>query len=168
LRKGNKDIVPRGRIPLETIFCVADGGKMVTREGKSSSIDRNWFLIDANNKILGRLAGEIAIILRGKNKVNFDKAVDQGNYVIVINADKVKLTGKKEEQKLYRYHTNYPGSLKEIPYSRLRQEKPEFIIKKAVKGMLPDNKLSRRFIRRLKVYCGEQHPHSAHNVEILN
>ena len=141
---------------------------MVIREDKSNNIDRNWFLIDANDKVLGRLAGKISIILRGKNKVNFDKAVDQGNYVIVVNADKIKLTGKKEEQKLHRYHTNYPGSLKEIPYSRLRQEKPEFIIKKAVKGMLPNNKLSRKFIRRLKVYSGEQHPHSAHNVEILN
>ncbi len=135
---------------------------------KTKNLDRSWYLIDANDKVLGRLATQIAILLRGKNRVEFEKSIDIGNYVIIINADKVKLTGKKEEQKLYRYHTNYIGSLKEIPYKRLREEKPEFIIKKAVKGMLPGNKLSRKFIKRLKIYCGDQHPHGSQEIEILN
>ncbi|NLL62339.1 MAG: 50S ribosomal protein L13 [Candidatus Atribacteria bacterium] len=141
---------------------------METDTGKVKNMNRIWYLIDAKGKVLGRLASEIAILLRGKNRVNFDKSVDLGNYVIVINAEKIKLTGQKEEQKLYRYHTNYPGSLKEIPYTRLRREKPEFIIKKAVTGMLPDNKLRRKFIRRLKIYKGDLHPHSAQNIEILS
>ena len=141
---------------------------METDTGKVKNMNRIWYLIDAKGKVLGRLASEIAILLRGKNRVNFDKSVDLGNYVIVINAEKIKLTGQKEEQKLYRYHTNYPGSLKEIPYTRLRREKPEFIIKKAVTGMLPDNKLRRKSIRRLKIYKGDLHPHSAQNIEILS
>ncbi len=141
---------------------------MDTKGEKRTNIDRNWYLINADGKILGRLATEIALILRGKNKVNFDKSIDLGNYVIVINADKVKLTGRKEEQKIYRYHTNYPGSLKEISFKNMMQKKPDFVIKNAVKGMLPDNKLSRKLIKRLKIYCGDQHPHSAQNIEMLN
>ena len=136
--------------------------------GKIEKLNRNWYLIDAKGKVLGRLASEVAILLRGKNRVNFDKSVDLGNYVIIVNAEKVKLTGKKEEQKVYRYHTNYPGSLKEVPYSKLILEKPEFMIKKAVTGMLPGNKLSRKFIKRLKIYSGNQHPHSAQDIEILS
>lgn len=136
--------------------------------GKIEKLDRTWYLIDAKEKVLGRLASEVAILLRGKNRVNFDKSVDLGNYVIIVNAEKVKLTGKKEEQKVYRYHTNYPGSLKEVPYRKLLQEKPEFMIKKAVAGMLPGNKLSRKIIKRLKIYSGNQHPHSAQDIEILS
>lgn len=141
---------------------------MATIKEKKEELVRNWYLIDANDKILGRLATEIAILLRGKNRVNFDKSVDLGNYVVVVNADKVKLTGKKEDQKLYRYHTQYIGSLKEIPYKELRQKKPDFIIKKAVKGMLPSNKLSQKLIKRLKIYSGDQHPHVAQNIVILH
>lgn len=134
---------------------------------KKANITRNWYLVDANSKILGRLATEIATILRGKNRIDFERSIDLGNYVVVINAEKIKLTGKKEEQKLYRYHTQYPGSLKEISYKKMIQKKSDFIIKKAVKGMLPDNKLSRKLIKRLKIYCGDKHPHIAQNIEIL-
>lgn len=141
---------------------------MDIQKEKKENIARSWYLINADGKILGRLATKIATILRGKNKVNYDKSIDLGNYVIVINADKIKLTGKKEEQKIYRYHTNYPGSLKEISYNRMMQKKPDFIIKNAVKGMLPDNKLSRKLIKRLKIYCGDQHPHLEQDIEILN
>jgi large subunit ribosomal protein L13 len=141
---------------------------MDTNRENRVNIDRNWYLIDANGKILGRLATEIATLLRGKNRVNFDRSIDLGNYVIIINAEKIKLTGKKEEQKIYRYHTNYPGSLKEIPYAELMKKKPDFVIKKAVKGMLPDNKLSRKLIKRLKIYSGDKHPHIAQSIEILN
>ncbi|KUK98205.1 MAG: LSU ribosomal protein L13p (L13Ae) [Atribacteria bacterium 34_868] len=137
------------------------------RENKKN-IDRNWYLIDAEGKILGRMATEIATILRGKNRANFDKSQDLGNYIIVINAEKIKLTGEKEKQKLYRYHTGYPGSLKEITYKEMIQKKPELVIENAVRGMLPKNKLSRSLIKRLKVYRGSQHPHSAQKIEILD
>lgn len=137
------------------------------RENKKN-IGRNWYLIDAEGKILGRMATEIATILRGKNRANFDKSLDLGNYIIVINAEKIKLTGEKEKQKLYRYHTGYPGSLKEITYKEMIQKKPELVIENAVRGMLPKNKLSRSLIKRLKVYRGSQHPHSAQKIEILD
>ncbi len=137
------------------------------RENKKN-IDRNWYLIDAEGKILGRMATEIVTILRGKNRANFDKSQDLGNYIIVINAEKIKLTGEKEKQKLYRYHTGYPGSLKEITYKEMIQKKPELVIENAVRGMLPKNKLSRSLIKRLKVYRGSQHPHSAQKIEILD
>jgi len=134
---------------------------------KKENIQRNWYLIDAEGKILGRLATEIASILRGKNKVIFDQSQDLGDYVIVINAEKVRVTGKKQEQKLYRHHTNYPGSLKEIKYKEMLQKKPEMIIEKAVKGMLPRNKLSRSMIKKLKVYRGDNHPHAAQEIEVV-
>ncbi|MFZ2330646.1 MAG: 50S ribosomal protein L13 [Atribacterota bacterium] len=135
---------------------------------KKEDLDRNWYLIDANEKILGRLATKIATILRGKNRINFENSVDLGNYVIVVNAEKVRITGKKEEQKLYRSHSQYPGALKEVIYKEMKTKKPDFIIKHAVKGMLPNNRLSRKLLKRLKVYSGDQHPHIAHNIEISN
>ena len=140
---------------------------MKTFREKKENIQRNWYLIDAEGKILGRLATEIASILRGKNKVIFDQSQDLGDYVIVINAEKVRVTGKKQEQKLYRHHTNYPGSLKEIKYEEMLQKKPEMIIEKAVKGMLPRNKLSRSMIKKLKVYRGDNHPHAAQEIEVV-
>ena len=140
---------------------------MKTFREKKENIQRNWYLFNADGKILGRLATEVASILRGKNKVIFDQSQDLGDYVIVINAEKVKVTGKKQEQKLYRHHTNYPGSLKEIKYEEMLQKKPEMIIEKAVKGMLPRNKLSRSIIKKLKVYRGDNHPHAAQEIEVV-
>lgn len=140
---------------------------MKTYREKKENIQRNWYLFNAEGRILGRLATEVASILRGKNKVFFDQSQDLGDYVIVINAEKIKVTGKKQEQKLYRHHTNYPGSLKEIPFDEMIQKKPEMIIEKAVKGMLPKNKLSRAIIKKLKVYRGDQHPHAAQEIEIV-
>jgi large subunit ribosomal protein L13 len=131
---------------------------------KIVNVDRNWYLFDAEGKILGRLATEIAAILRGKNKTFYDQSQDFGDYVIVINAEKVKVTGKKPEQKLYRHHTNYPGSLKEVTFNEMLQKKPEAIIEKAVKGMLPKNKLSNAIIKKLKVYRGNKHPHTAQEI----
>jgi large subunit ribosomal protein L13 len=139
-----------------------------TYKEKKENIQRKWYLYDADGKILGRLATEIASILRGKNKVVFDESQDLGDYVVVINAEKVRVTGKKEEQKLYRHHTGYPGSLKEIKYKELQHKKPEAIIEKAVKGMLPNNKLNRAIIKKLKVYSGNTHPHTAQEIEIVN
>jgi len=141
--------------------------KVKTFREKKENVKRNWYLINADGRILGRLATEIASILRGKNKTIFDPSQDFGDYVIVVNADKVRVTGKKEEQKLYRHHTGYPGSLKEIPYKIMMQKKPEMIIKKAVKGMLPKNKLSNQMIKKLKVYCGDSHPHIAQEITAI-
>jgi len=138
-----------------------------TYREKKENIQRNWYLFNAEGRILGRLATEVASILRGKNKVFYDQSQDLGDYVIVINAEKIKVTGKKQEQKLYRHHTNYPGSLKEIPFDEMIQKKPEMIIEKAVKGMLPKNKLSRSIIKKLKVYQGDKHPHTAQEIEVV-
>ena len=140
---------------------------MKTYREKKENIQRNWYLFNAEGRILGRLATEVASILRGKNKVFYDQSQDLGDYVIVINAEKIKVTGKKQEQKLYRHHTNYPGSLKEIPFDEMIQKKPEMIIEKAVKGMLPKNKLSRSIIKKLKVYQGDKHPHTAQEIEVV-
>jgi len=128
---------------------------------KKENVIRDWWIIDAKDKTLGRLASRIAIILRGKHKPEFTPHIDNGDFVIVINADKVRLTGKKVEQKLYRHHSGYPGGLKEIPLSKKMKKDPEGVIIHAVSGMLPKNKLGRKMIKKLKVYPGENYPHQA-------
>ena len=133
---------------------------------KPNEIERKWYVIDADGKTLGRLSTEIASILRGKHKPIFTPHVDTGDYVIVINAEKVVLTGKKLEQKAYRYHTGYPGGLKEVPYSTLIEKNPEKIISLAVKGMLPKNSLGRSMFKKLKVYKGSEHKHEAQKPEV--
>ena len=132
---------------------------------KPNEIERKWYVIDAENKVLGRLASEIAKILSGKNKPIYTPHVDTGDFVIVINADKVKLTGKKLNQKHYRYHTGYPGGLRSIPYERLMEKNPERVIELAVKGMLPKNRLGRKMFKKLKVYRGPEHKHEAQKPE---
>ncbi|SHH44971.1 50S ribosomal protein L13 [Tepidibacter thalassicus] len=136
--------------------------------GKPSEVQRKWYLVDAEGKTLGRLASEIAKILRGKHKPTFTPHVDGGDFVVVVNAEKIKLTGKKLDQKMYRYHTGYIGGLVEIPYRRLLAEKPEEVIRHAVKGMLPKNKLRSRMMKRLRVFAGPEHIHSAQNPESLD
>lgn len=133
---------------------------------KANEVERKWYIVDAENKVLGRLATEIATILSGKNKPIYTNHVDTGDYVIVINADKVKLTGKKLEQKTHFYHTGYPGGDRYISYSKLIIEKPEMIIELAVKGMLPKNSLGRNMIKKLKVYAGTEHGHEAQKPEV--
>ena len=133
---------------------------------KPNEIERKWYVIDAEGKVLGRLATEIASILRGKHKPIYTPHVDTGDFVIIINADKVKLTGKKLEQKQYRYHTGYPGGLKSVSYERMMKEKPERVIQLAVKGMLPKNSLGRQMIKKLKVYSGPEHNHEAQQPEV--
>lgn len=133
---------------------------------KTNEIDRKWYIIDAEGKVLGRLATEIATILSGKNKPIYTPHVDTGDFVIVLNAGKIKLTGKKLDQKHYIYHTGYPGGLKQVPYRRLIAEKPEKIIQLAVKGMLPKSSLGRNMIKKLKVYSGTEHNHEAQQPEI--
>lgn len=133
---------------------------------KPNEIERKWYVIDAEGKTLGRLCSEVASILRGKHKPIYTPHVDTGDYVIVINAEKVVLTGKKLQQKAYRYHTGYPGGLKEVPYEKLIEKNPEKIISLAVKGMLPKNSLGRAMFKKLKVYKGSEHKHQAQKPEV--
>lgn len=140
---------------------------MKTISLKKSEIQKNWWIVDARGAVLGRLASEVAQILRGKHKTNFTPHLDMGDCVIVINAEKIEVTGNKEKDKKYFSHTGYPGGGKEISLEGLRQSKPEEIIKKAVKGMLPHNKLGRSILSHLKIYVGSEHPHIAQNPQDL-
>ena len=133
---------------------------------KTNEVDRKWYVIDAEGKVLGRLASEISAILTGKNKPIYTPHVDTGDFVIIINAEKIKLTGNKLNQLNHYYHTGYPGGLKEVPYKRLIEEKPEKIIELAVKGMLPKNKIGRQMIKKLKIYAGPKHKHEAQQPEV--
>ncbi len=128
-------------------------------------LKKKWYLIDAEGKILGRLATQIAMILSGKNKPIYTPHLDTGDFVVVINAAKVKVTGRKEEQKIYYYHSGYIGSLRERTLGEMRQRKPVEIIYRAVKGMIPKNKLGRKMLTKLKVYPGEDHLHEAQKPE---
>lgn len=134
---------------------------MKTYMAKPAEVERKWYVVDATDMVLGRLASQVAMVLRGKNKPMFTPNVDTGDYVIIINADKVRLTGKKLEKKYYRYHTGYIGGLKEVQYKKLMAEKPEFVVYKAVKGMLPKNAIGRTMIKKLHVYAGNEHNHQA-------
>ncbi len=131
------------------------------------SIEKKWYVIDATDKRLGRLASEIAQILRGKNKPTFTPHMDTGDFAIVINAEKVQVTGKKRSQKLYRRHSGRPGGMKVETFEKLQARIPERIIEKAVKGMLPKNALGRKLFTNLKVYAGSEHPHAAQQPEVL-
>ena len=132
---------------------------------KPADIDHKWYVIDAEDKTLGKVAAEIAMILRGKKKPIYTPHVDCGDYVFVVNAEKVAVTGKKEKQKIYKNHSGYPGGLKETTLAELRAKKPEEIIRHAVKGMMPKGKLGRQMFKKLKVYAGPEHPHAAQNPE---
>ena len=135
---------------------------------KTEDADRKWHVIDANDAVLGRLAVKAATIIRGKHKPIFTPNMDTGDFVIVINADKVKLTGKREQMKTYFSHSMYPGGVKVKTFAELKDKKPEFIITHAVKGMLPKNRLGRKLIKKLKVYAGAEHPHVAQKPETLS
>ena len=128
---------------------------------KPGEVESKWYVVDATDMVLGRLASQVAAILKGKNKPEYTPHVDCGDHVIVINCAKVALTGKKLEQKYYRYHTGYIGGLKEVQYKKLMNEKPEFTVYKAVKGMLPKNSLGRDMLKKLRVYAGSEHDHQA-------
>ena len=132
-----------------------------------TNVERKWYVIDATGIALGRLASQVASILRGKNKPTYTPHVDTGDYVIVINSDKVKLTGKKLEQKMYRHHTGYIGNMKEENYQKLMSERSDFAVELAVKGMLPKSNLGREMLKKLKVYTGSEHNHEAQKPEIL-
>ena len=140
---------------------------MKTYSAKPESVKRDWYVVDASGKTLGRLATELANRLRGKHKPEYTPHVDTGDYIVVINADKVAVTGNKANDKMYYRHTGYPGGLKEANFATLQAEKPEMIIEKAVKGMLPRNPLGRAMFRKLKVYAGTEHPHTAQQPQQL-
>lgn len=130
--------------------------------------EKKWYLVDADGKTLGRLATEIAVILRGKNKPTFTPHLDMGDYVVVINAEKIKLTGNKESQKEYIHHTGYLGHLRRNPIKRVRATNPTRIIREAVEGMIPRNRLKKFVVEKLKVYAGTDHPHGGQNPEVIN
>ena len=134
---------------------------METRSIRANEISREWFIVDAEGQTLGRLASEVAQIIRGKKKPFFTPHMDMGDFVVVVNAEKVKVTGNKEKDKTYFRHSGYPGGVTQISLRKVRQDYPERIITNAVKGMLPHNRLGRQLLTHLKVYSGTDHPHSA-------
>jgi len=140
----------------------------VTRFIKSSDADKKWFLVDAQDQVLGRLATKVARIIRGKNKAIFTPNSDTGDFVVVVNADKVKLTGKRATLKTYSHHSGYPGGLKTKSLREVMANKPEFVVQNAVQGMLPKNRLGKQLIKKLKVYSGSVHPHAAQKPESVN
>lgn len=140
---------------------------MKTYMAKKEEVQRKWYVIDASDKVLGRLASQVASILRGKNKPTFTPHVDTGDYVVIVNAEKVVLTGNKLDQKFYRHHSSYPGGLKEVSYRKLMETKPEFAIEEAVRRMLPKGPLGRDMIKKLKVYRGPEHNNEAQKPEVL-
>ena len=140
---------------------------MKTYSAKAETVERDWFLIDADGKTLGRLATEVARRLRGKHKAIYTPHVDTGDYIVVINAEKVKVTGNKAKDKMYYNHSGYMGGLKQINFEDLIQKAPERVIETAVKGMLPKNPLGRAMFRKLKVYAGKEHKHTAQQPQLL-
>ena len=140
---------------------------MQTNSIKQKEIEKKWYVIDAENQVLGRFASQVAQILRGKNKPYFTPHMDMGDCVVVINADKIQVTGKKETEKTYFRHTGYPGGGKETSLVEMRRKKPERIVENAVKGMLPHNRLGRSILSHLKVYAGSDHPHAAQQPQVL-
>ena len=139
-----------------------------THSVKAAEIERKWYIIDAENKPLGRVATEAARLLKGKHKPTYSTHMDCGDHVIILNADKVVLTGNKLNQKIYTRHSGYVGGLKEVKYDKLMAERPEFAMTKAVKGMLPKGPLGNQMYTKLHVYAGAEHPHAAQKPEVLN
>jgi large subunit ribosomal protein L13 len=139
-----------------------------TVSAKADSVNQDWFVIDATDLVLGRLATETARRLRGKHKPEFTPHVDTGDYIVIINAEKVKVTGRKRQQKVYYRHTGYPGGIKKINFHDLQKSHPERAIEHAVKGMIPHTPLGRAMLRKLKVYKGDQHPHASQQPQLLD
>jgi len=138
-----------------------------TYSARPADIDHKWYVVDAEGQVLGRLATQVATVLRGKHKAMYTPSMDTGDFVVVVNADKIVVTGNKAEQKVYYHHSGYPSGLKETPYSAMHQAHPERVITLAVKGMLPRNRLGRAMIKKLHVYAGPDHPHQAQQPEKL-
>lgn len=141
---------------------------MKTFMAKAETVQRKWYVVDAEGKTFGRLASKVATILRGKNKPIYTPHVDTGDFVIIVNAEKIEFTGKKLDQKMYRHHSQYPGGLKEISYRHMREQKPEFLLYQGIKGMLPHNSLGAQMIKKLKIYKGPDHMNEAQKPEPLD
>jgi len=141
---------------------------MKTFSAKAHEVKRDWLVVDASDKVLGRLASQVALRLRGKHKAEYTPHVDTGDYIIVLNADKIRVTGQKATQKMYYRHTEYPGGIKSESFEKLLARRPTRIIELAIKGMLPKNPLGREMFRKLKVYAGNEHPHAAQQPKELN
>jgi large subunit ribosomal protein L13 len=140
---------------------------MKTYVTKPDDVERNWYVVDAENETLGRLASRIATYLRGKHKPIYSPSVDCGDYVVVVNAEKIAVTGRRMEQKMYHRHSGYPGGLKSLTLRQQLEQHPERVVELAVRGMLPKNKLGRKMFKKLKVYAGPEHPHQAQQPEVL-
>ncbi|MFO7448056.1 MAG: 50S ribosomal protein L13 [Ignavibacteriaceae bacterium] len=140
----------------------------LTRFITTAESDRKWYVVDATDQVLGRLASKVATIIRGKNKATFTPNADTGGFVVVINAEKIKVTGKREQLKTYAHHSLYPGGRKVQKYEDVMAKKPEFIVENAVKGMLPKTRLGRQLMKKIKVYAGENHPHKAQQPELIS
>ena len=140
---------------------------MKTYSPKPKDVERKWYVIDADGLVLGRLACKVAHIVRGKHKPLWAPHADVGDYVIIVNADKVKLSGRKSQDKVYYHHSGYPGGLKSTPIWRMQEKRPEFIVQEAIRGMLPHNRLGRKLLKHTKIYKGKQHPHTAQQPETL-
>ena len=138
---------------------------MKTFMAKPAEVERKWYVIDAEGQVLGRLASQVAAILRGKNKPTYTPHVDTGDHVVIINASKIVLTGRKLDQKVFYRHSGYVGGLKELPYKRLMETKPEFVVAEAIRGMLPHNSLGRKMFKKLRVYAGAEHDQQAQKPE---
>ncbi|MFA5632114.1 MAG: 50S ribosomal protein L13 [Porticoccaceae bacterium] len=141
---------------------------MKTFSAKAETVNREWFVVDASDKVLGRIAADIASRLRGKHKPEYTPHVDTGDYIVVVNAEKVRVTGNKAKDKMYYHHTGYVGGIKEISFEKLIEKAPERAIESAVKGMLPKGPLGRAMLKKLKVYAGESHPHGAQQPQELS
>ena len=141
---------------------------MKTYSAKAETVQRDWYVVDAADKVLGRLASDIATRLRGKHKPEYTPHVDTGDYIVVVNCEKVRVTGNKASGKIYYHHTGYPGGIKDISFEKLIDKAPERVLQKAVKGMLPKGPLGREMFKKLKVYAGTEHPHLAQQPQELN
>jgi large subunit ribosomal protein L13 len=153
--------------PEPRAFVYGSGSLMKTYTAKPGEIERHWYVVDADAKTLGRLATQIADVLRGKNKAAYTPHVDTGDFVVVVNAEKVRVTGQKLDQKIYYHHSGYPGGLRERTLRQQLERRPEEVLRRAVKGMLPKNRLASAQLRKLKIYAGPEHPHAAQNPEPL-
>lgn len=141
---------------------------MKTYSQKASEVQRDWYIIDASGQTLGRLSTQIATLLRGKHKPTYTPSIDGGDFVIVVNMDQIRVSGKKADQKVYYRHTGYPGGLRETPYRMMMAKKPDYILRHAVKGMLPKGRLGRRLITKLRIYTGNSHPHTAQQPKLYS
>lgn len=141
---------------------------MKTYSQKASEVQRDWYIVDASGQTLGRLSTQIATLLRGKHKPTYTPSMDGGDFVVVVNVEKIRVSGRKADQIVYRRHTGYPGGLKETSYRMMLAKKPEYILRHAVKGMLPKNRMGRRLITKLRIYAGDSHPHTAQQPKLYS